>query len=93
VRRVVETTTDPLPRRVTSLAPGAVFTLPQTLIGTGDEPLAAGRYALHAEFRVDPMWARLGLPVWTAPHGSLRSELVTLTIVPRESAPTDSAPK
>jgi hypothetical protein len=83
VRRVVETGTDPLPRRTRLLAPGAVVAMPQTLVSRNDEPLPPGRYALHAEFRADPAWARLGLPVWTAPRGSLRSELVTLTITER----------
>lgn len=84
VRRVVETGADPLPRRTRLLVPGAVVSLPQTLVGRNDEPLPPGRYALHAEFRADPAWARLGLPVWTAPNGSLRSDLVKLTITAKD---------
>lgn len=84
VRRVVETGADPLPRRTRLLVPGAVVSLPQTLVGRNDEPLPPGRYALHAEFRADPAWARLGLPVWTAPNGSLRSDLIKLTITAKD---------
>ncbi len=84
VRRVVETGADPLPRRTRLLVPGAVYSLPQTLVGRNDEPLVPGRYALHAEFRADPAWARLGLPVWTAPNGSLRSDLIKLTITAKD---------
>lgn len=84
VRRVVETGADPLPRRTRLLAPGAVYSLPQTLVGRNDDPLAPGRYALHAEFRADPAWARLGLPVWAAPNGSLRSDLIKLTITAKD---------
>ncbi|MCG3135854.1 MAG: hypothetical protein HMLKMBBP_03626 [Planctomycetes bacterium] len=83
VRRVVESGANPFPRRTHAVAPGAVWTLPVTIVAAGDDPLPPGRYSIHAELRADPMWKRLGLPTWTAPKGALRSELVWMTITER----------
>lgn len=89
VRRVIESSADPYPRRTFELKPGRTMELPVDLVGSDDSPLAPGTYTVAAEFRRDPMWGRLGLPMWPAPRGSVRSEQIALTVVASEPAKSD----
>jgi hypothetical protein len=83
VRRVVEAPKgDQLPRSMAKLAAGASIEVPIVVVAEGESPLAPGTYSAHAELRPDPRLARLGLPLWTAPHGPLRSETVALVVTP-----------
>lgn len=80
VRRVVESGPDPYPRRTTLVASGASMELPTLVVGATDAALAPGEYTVHAELRADPVWARLGLPMWKAPYGPARSLQMPLSI-------------
>ncbi|MCE9634468.1 MAG: hypothetical protein K8T90_02080 [Planctomycetes bacterium] len=80
VRRVVESGPDPYPRRTTLVASGASMDLPALVVGTADLALPPGEYTVHAELRADPVWARLGLPMWKGPNGPARSLQMPLTI-------------
>jgi hypothetical protein len=81
VRRVVETTKNgQFPRRVAKLAAGMEAEFPIVVVAEDESPLAPGTYTAYAELRPDPRLARLGLPLWTAPKGPVRSEAVTFTV-------------
>ncbi len=80
VRRVVESGLDTLPRNTTALEGGHVTRLPVALVETEDDPLPPGEYSAHVEFDAHPHWKRLGLNVWTAPSGALRSDRVRFTV-------------
>lgn len=80
VRRVIERSSDPLPLRTVRVDSGVAVDLPVTVVAQGEEPLAAGTYSAQVEFDADPAWKRLGLPVWTAPHGTIRSYPVFFTV-------------
>jgi hypothetical protein len=80
VRRVVESGVDTLPRNTTALEGGHVTRLPVALVETEDDPLPPGEYSAHVEFDAHPHWKRLGLNVWTAPSGALRSDRVRFTV-------------
>ena len=86
IRRVVETTkANQLPRRMAKLAPGADVKLPIVVIAEEDAPLAPGTYSAFAELTADPSLARLGLPIWTAPKGPVRTESVQFVVKPRSA--------
>jgi hypothetical protein len=80
VRRVIERGSDPLPLRTVRIDSGASVGLPVSVIAQGEEPLPSGTYSAQVEFDADPAWKRLGLPVWTAPQGTIRSYPVFFTI-------------
>jgi hypothetical protein len=84
VRRVVESGPDPYPRRTTILGPGSALDVQVMLVSPEDAPLPPGDYTIYAEFRRDPAWARLGLPMWSAPKGAVRSPQTPLSVQPRE---------
>lgn len=83
VRRVVESSVDPYPRRTAWLAPGAALDVPIRVVDLEDAPLPAGEYTVYAEFRPDPAWTRLGLNFWSAPHGPVRSAQESFTVLAR----------
>lgn len=81
VRRVVESgKSDQLPRRLVKIESGYESEVRAVVLAEDETPLPPGTYSLYVELRPDPLLARLGLPVWTAPKGSVRSEPVPLTI-------------
>jgi hypothetical protein len=80
VRRVVESGPDPYPRRTASIPSAGAFELPVAVVSSGDRPLPPGAYTVYAEIRRDPTWARLGIPMWTAPNGPVRSSQVDLRV-------------
>ena len=84
VRRVVEFGPDPYPRRTSLVAPGAAVDLQALVLSSDDAPLPPGEYTVYAEMKRDPAWARLGMPMWKAPKGSVRSLQEPVTIVARE---------
>lgn len=83
VRRIVETSSDPYPRRTQELRSGHAMDLPVRILDAEDEPLPPGEYTVYAEFRPDPAWVRLGLPFWSAPDGPVRSDQESFLVVPR----------
>jgi hypothetical protein len=83
VRRIVESSVDPYPRRTIRMRPGAALDIPLKVVDVEDEPLPPGEYTVYAEFRPDPAWTRLGLPFWKAPHGPVRSSQEPFTVLPR----------
>lgn len=81
VRHVVETATGgALPRRVAKLGAGFEIELPILVVGENETPLPPGTYTAYVELRPDPRLPRLGLPLWTAPKGPVRSDTVTLVV-------------
>jgi hypothetical protein len=80
VRRVVETSREVLPRTTIRLDPGTAIEWPVTVVADGEAPLVPAEYSTYAEFRSDPALARLGLPVWEAPKGPIRSDRVPLVV-------------
>lgn len=73
VRRIAETSADPCPRRTTLLRPSGALELPVVVVAGEDQPLAPGEYTVYAELRHDPVWDRLGIPMWREPSGVARS--------------------
>jgi len=80
MRRVTETGAEPLPRKTLLLKTGSRVDLPVTILARGEDPLPAGTFSAHVEFDADPVWKRLGLPVWTAPNGIVRSYPIFFTV-------------
>jgi hypothetical protein len=80
MRRVTETGAEPLPRKTVLLKSGTRVELPVTILARGEDPLPAGTFSAHVEFDADPVWKRLGLPVWTAPNGIVRSYPIFFTV-------------
>jgi hypothetical protein len=81
VRRVVETAKNgQLPRRVAKVGAGFEIELPILVVGEDETPLPPGTYTAYVELRPDPRLSRLGLPLWTAPKGPVRSDTVTLVV-------------
>lgn len=83
VRRVVETGPDAYPRRTATVQSGSAMELPVRVLAGDDAALEPGTYTVYAEMRMDPAWSRLGIPLWTAPNGPVRSAQETLTITAR----------
>jgi hypothetical protein len=84
VRRVVESGKgDQLPRRLVKLASGFEIEIPLVVVAEDETPLPPGTYSIFAELRPDPRFVRLGLPVWKAAHGSVRSAKVPLVVTPK----------
>ena len=81
VRRVVEAAKgDQLPRRMARIESATEVEFPVTIIAEDETALAPGTYTVYAELRPDPRLARVGLPVWTAPKGPIRSASVQFVI-------------
>jgi hypothetical protein len=81
VRRIVETAKgDQLPRRMAKIDSATEVEFPVTIVAEDETPLAPGTYTAYAELRPDPRLARLGLPLWTAPKGPIRSASVQLVV-------------
>jgi len=86
VRRVVETTKGgQLPRRMIKVGAGFEAELPVMVVAEGEAPLAPGTYTAYVELRPDPRLPRIGLPVWTAPKGPVRSDTVKLVVTAKTS--------
>jgi hypothetical protein len=86
VRRVVETAKGgQLPRSMVKVVSGTAIELPILVVGEDETPLAPGTYSAYVELRPDPRLPRLGLPLWTAPKGPVRSDTVTLVVTAKTS--------
>ncbi len=82
VRRIVEETADALPRHTVALLPGATVRFPLDIIAPGETGLLPGSYRVAASYDTHASWHRTGLPVWTAPAGSVRSDLFSFDVTP-----------
>jgi hypothetical protein len=81
VRRVVEAAKgDQLPRRMAKIESATEVEYPVTIIAEDEAPLAPGTYTAYAELRPDPRLARVGLPLWKAPKGPIRSASVQFVV-------------
>jgi hypothetical protein len=81
VRRVVEAAKgDQLPRRMARIDSATEVDFPVTIIAEEEAPLAPGTYTVYAELRPDPRLVRVGLPLWTAPKGPIRSASVQFVV-------------
>ena len=88
VRRVVEAArADQLPRRMARIAPATAVDFPVTIVAEDEAPLAPGTYTAYAELKPDPRLARVGLPLWTAPKGPIRSASVPLVVAAKTATP------
>jgi hypothetical protein len=84
VRRIVEAGKEQqLPRRLIKLMPGFETENSVVLVAEDEKPLAPGTYNVYVEMRADPILQRLGLSVWKAPKGPVRSEPVPLVVTAR----------
>lgn len=80
VHRIVQAGDDPLPRRTVLLQSGELVERSVAVLEAGEDTLPPGEYSAHVEFSTDRAWKRLGLPVWTAPNGRLKSSPVRFTV-------------
>ena len=80
MRRVVEGASGALTRRTALLESGDRIVLSLDIVAPGEEALPPGRYTAIAEYRADPAWQRIGLPMWRSPNGPVYSPRVTFVV-------------
>jgi hypothetical protein len=81
VRRIVETGKgSELPHKLIKLAAGCEAQIQVVVVAEEETPLEPGKYTAWVEMTRDPLLPRLGLPVWTAPNGPIRSESVAFDV-------------
>jgi hypothetical protein len=88
VRRIVEAGDgEALPRRLVRVDSGTTVDVPVTIVDENEKPLPPGAYTARVQMKADPRLARLGMPMWSAPHGPICSDAVPLVIKPAAAAP------
>ena len=54
------------------------------IVAPGEETLRPGTYTAFAEYRADPSWKRVGLPMWSSEKSAVYSPRVSFVVTDEE---------